>query len=137
MTARTGVLTIAGGALALVIAVFVGWLLASCSAARATSNRFVGAVREGRLEDARSIAGPTIEPLLAAGKLSPALLALQSSKGELGVQQSGFGGTFEPFSCFAGDIDDERRYFVVARRLPSGWRVTEVSEVMPESCEGE
>lgn len=77
---------------------------------------------------------PSLQAKIVKG--SPLLMALQSSDGELGVVQSGFGDRFEAFGCFDGRLTDTRRFWIVTRKLREGWRVVDLQETMPKLCEG-
>jgi hypothetical protein len=113
---------------------FFGWLFQSCTSARTTAHTFVTAIREGRLAEAHAMADPSLHTKIVKG--SPLLVAMQSSTGELGVVQSGFGDRFEAFGCFDGRIDDARRFWIVTRKVREGWRVVDLQETMPKICEG-
>jgi hypothetical protein len=124
---------LAGAVAVLFIGVF-GWLLQSCSAARDTSKRFVTAVRERRMDDAWALATPDVRT--TSSRVVESLQAAREI--DLSLQQSGFGDTpAHPFSCFRGTLADDKPFWIVARKLPEGWRVTELrSDAMPESCAG-
>ncbi|MGZ3450981.1 MAG: hypothetical protein ACXVEF_15365 [Polyangiales bacterium] len=130
-----------GGLFAAALLLFFGWLVQSCMAARSTSRRFLAALRERRGADAYELAGPALRPLMVDGKLSPTLARVQASNGdELGIVQSGFAGTYpvEPFACFDGALADDKQFWIVARKLPEGWRVVDVdADAMPTICKGD
>lgn len=127
--------------LAVGLLIFLGWLVQSCREARAVSRKFVSAAREGRVEEARALASPELEQgLFGNGTAARTFALLRTAKNdELGVVQSGFGGTWPliPFACFDGALGDGKAFWVVARKGADGYRVVELrSDRKPTSCEG-
>jgi hypothetical protein len=119
--------------------VFLGWLVESCLAAKATCAAFVAAVREDRFVDARALVSPELAPSLEGSPdTEPAhvLRRIQASKdADLGTVQSGFHNEgFVPFACFDGG-DGVTHFWIVASQVGGAWRVVELRAVMPTICE--
>jgi hypothetical protein len=137
---RPYVVKTAGILVGVAMAVFCGWLLASCRAARATCVEFVAAVREERLADARALVIPELAPVLAGlpdTEPARALGRIRASRnGDLGIVQSGFkNADFVPFSCFDGG-DETTPFWIVAARVGDTFRVVDLRTTTPEICEG-
>jgi hypothetical protein len=130
----------AGILVGVAMAVFCGWLLESCRAARATCVAFVAAVREERFVDARALVSPELAPSLEGRPDTEPARALgrirASRKGDLGIVQSGFkNADLVPFSCFDGG-DETTPFWIVAAKVGDTFRVVDLRTTMPSICEG-
>lgn len=122
------------------VVLFLGWLVESCTSARDAANRFVASVRGRRTGEAHAVMGPELRQQIE-GDTEPArtLALLRDTTGEVRLEQSGFSGTWPlvPFTCFSGDLGPGRTFWVVLRRPSRSFLVTDLrSDRKPASCEG-
>lgn len=138
------------GALAVATLVsFCGFLFASCLSGRAAARRFVDALHDHRLDDARGMLSADLQRRVPTVVTAPPptndperALALLFSTSAMdvrwrGLVQSGFTGNLTPYACFDGAIEPDRPFWIVVRRSHGAWQVTDLRLTKPEVCEGD
>lgn len=126
-----------GIASGLIVVVVLSFVASWYSSSRKVAIAFMDALREHRMDEARSMMVPELEKRLGGDAATDGLVLLWNAKTVRyeGVVQIGFADPRFPYGCYDGEADGKKVWLIIRRT--ETWKVADVQTSQPKMCEGE